>query len=264
MTDAEGAPTAAALGPDILHDRVVLVTGGGVGIGRAVALAAARAGANVAIGGHEHLEEAEGVVKRIRELGRDADMFVADVSRSEPARALVEWAAGRFGRIDGLVNNAGIMPSTPFLEITDEEWDLVMRTDLYSQFYCSRAVIPHMLTNGGGAIVNVASRLGQVGWADVAHYASAKAGAIALAKSISRAYGQQGIRANAVAPGVTNTAMGRSVMDGEVGRKRMAELPLGRFGEPEEVANSVVFLLSDAASLFLGQTLGPNSGGLMP
>jgi 3-oxoacyl-[acyl-carrier protein] reductase len=121
-----------------------------------------------------------------------------------------------------------------------------------------------MLRSGGGSIVNIASRLGQVGWADVAHYASAKAGAIALAKSLSRAYGQQGLRVNTVAPGVTNTAMGRSVMDGEVGRRRMAELPLGRFGEPEEVADAVIFLLSDASSLFLGQTLGPNSGGLMP
>jgi 3-oxoacyl-[acyl-carrier protein] reductase len=264
MTDAKNAREAPALGSGVLHGRVVLVTGGGVGIGRAVALTAARAGASVAVGAHVHLREAGDVVTRIRDLGLDADMLAADVSRSESARALVEWAVGRFGRIDGLVNNAGIMPSTPFLEITDDEWDLVLRTDLSSQFYCSRAVIPHMLENGGGSIVNVASRLGQVGWADVAHYSCAKAGAIALAKSISRAFGQQGIRANAVAPGVTNTAMGRSVMAGEVGRKRMAELPLGRFGEPEEVASAVVFLLSDAASLFLGQTLGPNSGGLMP
>jgi 3-oxoacyl-[acyl-carrier protein] reductase len=264
MTDAKGAPTAAVVGRGALDGRIVLVTGGGVGIGRAVALAAARAGAHLAVGAHVHNEEAEDVVKRVREMGADADMFVADVSRSEPARALVDWVAGRFGRIDGLVNNAGIMPSTPFLDITDDEWDLVLRTDLYSQFYCTRAAVPHMLENGGGAIVNIASRLGQVGWADVAHYASAKAGAIALAKSVSRAFGQQGIRANAVAPGVTNTAMGRSVMDGEVGRKRRAELPLGRFGEPEEVADAVVFLLSDAAALFLGQTLCPNSGGLMP
>lgn len=264
MTDASGAQVAPALGANLLQDRVVLVTGGGVGIGRAVALAAAHAGAHVAVGAHVHLDEAEDVVKRIRDTGRDADTLAADVSRPESARTLVEWAAERFGRIDGLVNNAGIMPSTPFLEITDEEWDLVLRTDLYSQFYCSRAVIPIMLKNGGGSIVNVASRLGQVGWADVAHYASAKAGAIALAKSISRAFGQQGIRANAVAPGVTNTAMGRSVMSGEVGRKRMAELPLGRFGEPEEVANAIIFLLSGASGLFLGQTLGPNSGGLMP
>lgn len=264
MTTAQVAKNGSLLSADALRDRVVLVTGGAVGIGREVSLAAARAGASVAIGSHVHVHEAEELVAQLNALGSEADTFAADVSRAAEARNLVAWAADRFGRIDGLVNNAGIMPSTPFLDITEDEWDLVMRTDLYSQFFCSQAAIPHMLGNGGGSIVNIASRLGQVGWADVAHYASAKAGAIALAKSISRAFGQQGIRANAVAPGVTNTAMGRSVMDGEVGRKRMAELPLGRFGEPEEVANAVVFLLSDASSLLLGQTLCPNSGGLMP
>ena len=264
MTSAEQVAKAAVFNPAPLQDLVVLVTGGGVGIGRAVALAAASAGAHVAVGAHVHPQQAKEVVAEVVALGRDADMYCADLSQAAQARQLVTWAADRFGRVDGLVNNAGIMPSTPFLEISEEEWDLVVRTDLYSQFFCSQAVIPHMLKNGGGSIVNIASRLGQVGWADVAHYASAKAGAIALAKSISRAFGQQGIRANAVAPGVTNTAMGRSVMDGEVGRKRMAELPLGRFGEPHEVADAVVFLLSPASSLFLGQTLGPNSGGLMP
>lgn len=264
MISPSDAATPSAPGALSLSDRVVLVTGGGRGIGRSVAVAAAQAGAHVAIGRHQQPDDVDETVETIKSLGRDVDVFVADVSESAQVTDLVQRAHRRFGRIDGLVNNAGIMPSTPFLEISDDEWDLVMRTDLYSMFWASRAAIPLMLAAGGGSIVNIASRLGQIGWADVAHYASAKAGVIALAKSISRAYGQQGIRANTVAPGVTNTAMGRSVMDGEVGRKRMAELPLGRFGEPEEVAAAVVFLLSDASSLFLGQTLGPNSGGLMP
>lgn len=264
MTSPSSAATSPLPGPAGLSDRVVLVTGGGRGIGRSVAIAAAQAGADVAIGRHRQPDNVDETVEAIRSMGRDVDVFVADVSEAAQVRDLVERAHHRFGRIDGLVNNAGIMPSTPFLDISDDEWDLVMRTDLYSMFWASKAVIPLMLAGGGGSIVNIASRLGQIGWADVAHYASAKAGVIALAKSISRAYGQQGIRANTVAPGVTNTAMGRSVMAGDVGRKRMAELPLGRFGEPEEVAAAVVFLLSDASSLFLGQTLGPNSGGLMP
>jgi 3-oxoacyl-[acyl-carrier protein] reductase len=178
--------------------------------------------------------------------------------------AFVHDVGKRFGRLDGLVNNAGIMPAAPFLELTPEEWDRVIRTNLTSAFHASQAVLPGMLERGGGTIVNVASRLGLVGWPGVAHYASAKAGLIALAKSISREFGQRGIRANCVAPGVTNTDMGRTVMEGEVGRRRMAELPLGRFGEPDEVADCVVFLLSDESSLLLGQTLNPNSGGLMP
>ncbi len=246
-----------------LAGRVVLVTGGGTGIGRSVAEAAADAGADIAIAWLDSSDEAAKVLASIQSSGRQARGWQVDVTDRAQNRKLVEEVVACFGRIDGLVNNAGIMPSTPFLEITEEEWELVVRTDLTAMFFLSQAVIPHMLTQGGGAIVNVASRLAQIGWGDVAHYAAAKAGAIALAKSISRAFGQQGVRANAVAPGVTNTRMGRGVMEGEVGRRRMLELPLGRFGQPAEVAEAVIFLLSDASSLFLGQTLGPNSGGLM-
>ena len=197
-------------------------------------------------------------------MGVRCDVRPCDVRDRADVRGVVAWAKERFGRIDGLVNNAGIMPEHPFLEITEEQWDDVVRTDLTGAFFASQAVIPVMLENGGGSIVNIASWLGQVGWPKVAHYAAAKAGSIALVKSISREFGQQGIRANAASPGVMNTDMGRTVMEGEVGRKRMAELPLGRFAEPEEVAESVVFLLADSGALFLGQTLGPNAGGLMP
>ena len=166
--------------------------------------------------------------------------------------------------IDGLVNNAGVMPQSPFLEMSEEEWNLVLRTDLTAAFACSQAALPGMLDRGRGSIVMVASRLGQIGFAGVAHYSAAKAGMIALAKSISREFGTQGIRANTVAPGVTITDMGSQVTDGDVGRKRMAEMPLGRFGMPEEVADSIVFLLCDKSALYLGQTLNPNSGGFMP
>ncbi|WP_188196205.1 SDR family NAD(P)-dependent oxidoreductase [Nonomuraea sp. SYSU D8015] len=247
-----------------LLDRVVLVTGAGRGIGRSIAKTAARGGAHVAIAYHSSEAGAREVSEEIQALGRDADIHPCDVSDRGEVFALTAWAEKRFGRIDGLVNNAGIMPESPFLEMSPEDWDLVLKTNLSGMFHASQAVLPGMLERGGGVIVNIASRLGLVGWPGVAHYASAKAGAIALAKSISREFGQRGIRANAVAPGVTNTAMGRTVMAGEVGRQRMRELPLGRFGEPEEVAECVVFLLSDASSLLLGQTLNPNGGGLMP
>lgn len=250
--------------PDALADRVVLVTGADRGIGACVARAAARAGADIALGYHSQEAGAAAVTAEIEAIGRRCEPFSADLSDADQARQLVTDAEARFGRIDGLVNNAGIMPTTPFLEISDDEWDRVVRTDLYALFACSQAVLPGMLKRGSGAIVNISSRLGQVGFAGVAHYTAAKAGAIALTKSLAREFGQQGIRVNAVAPGVTNTDMGRGVMEGEVGRKRMAELPLGRFGEPDEVADAVVFLLSDASALFLGQTLNPNAGGYMP
>ena len=136
--------------------------------------------------------------------------------------------------------------------------------DLTGAFLCSRAVLPHMLQRGSGSIVMMASRLGQIGFAGVAHYAAAKAGTLALAKSLAKEVGPAGVRVNSVAPGVTITDMGAAVMDGEVGRKRLAELPAGRFATAAEVAASVVFLLTDAAMLYHGQTLCPNGGGHMP
>lgn len=247
----------------VLADRVVLITGGGVGLGRAIALAVAGAGGHVALSYHTSKSDAETTAEEVRDLGVQCVTRQCDVRSRADVRATVDWAHGEFGRLDGLVNNAGVMPEHSFLDITEEQWDDVIRTDLSGAFFASQAAIPYMLDGGGGSIVNIASRLGQVGWPKVAHYASAKAGVLTLAKSISREFGQQGIRANSVSPGVMNTAMGQTVMSGAVGRKRMAELPLGRFAEPEEVADSVVFLLSEAGALFLGQTLAPNAGGLM-
>jgi 3-oxoacyl-[acyl-carrier protein] reductase len=248
----------------LLAGRVVLVTGGDRGIGAAVALAAARAGASVAIAYRDRADDAAALVERLVADGCRAEAFAGDLADARQARALVARVEERFEAVDGLVNNAGIFPQTDFLEISDEEWDLVLRTDLGSAFACSQAAIPGMLQRGRGSIVMISSRLGQIGFAGVAHYSAAKAGLIALAKSLSREFGPRGVRANTVAPGVTVTAMGATVMEGEVGRRRMAELPLGRFATAEEVAAPVMFLLSDASAAFLGQTLNPNCGGFMP
>jgi 3-oxoacyl-[acyl-carrier protein] reductase len=247
-----------------LEGRLVLVTGASRGIGEAIAVRAAHAGADVAVAYHEQQVEAEAVADQIRALGRRASTFSADLSDAKQARAMVAAVEEELGPIHGLVNNAGIMPQSPFLEISDDEWDQVLSVDLTGAFACSQAVLPGMLERGGGSIVMISSRLGQIGFAGVAHYSVAKAGLIALAKSIAREFGGRGVRANAIAPGVVVTDMGATVMDGEVGRRRLAELPLGRFGTPPEIAETAVFLLSDASSLFLGQTLNPNGGGFMP
>ena len=246
-----------------LAGQVVLVTGGSRGIGAATAKAAAEAGAAVAVGFMQDADAASSVVDSIREAGRTAEAFRADVSDPAEAQQLITSVEASFGRIDGLVNNAGIMPSSPLVEMSDEEWDAVLRTDLFGPFYCSRAALPGMVQRGSGSIVMISSRLGQIGWPELAHYSAAKAGLLGLTKSMAREYGPQGVRVNAVAPGFTVTDMTRDIVNTESGRRRLAELPSRRFPEPENVAAAVLFLLTDAAALFHGQTLNPNGGGFM-
>jgi len=248
-----------------LDGRVVLVTGSSRGIGAAVATRAAAEGARVAIHYRTGATEAERVVAAARDAGApDAAAFQADLRDGDAAEALVREVAAAFGRLDGLVNNAGMDQRGPTLDLAPAEWDAVLATNLTASFRTMRAAIPVMLEGGGGSIVNIASRLGQVGIAQTAAYSAAKAGLIGLTRSLAREFGAQGIRINAVAPGVTITEMTTNLVDSEEGRRRLRDMALGRFGRAHEVAEAVIFLLSDRASLFLGQTLNPNAGGYMP
>ncbi|CAN5862630.1 3-oxoacyl-[acyl-carrier-protein] reductase [soil metagenome] len=249
---------------DALTGRVVFVTGGSRGIGAEIARNVAAAGAHVAVGFHSNAAAADGVVAELSATGSRVIAVRGDVAVEADVTRMVEEVLAEFGHIDGLVNNAGIFPETPFLEITPEEWERVMAVDVNGAYLCTRAVLPSMLERGSGSIVMISSRLGQIGFAGVVHYATAKAGLLAMAKSLAREFGPRGIRVNTVAPGVTLTEMAEDVTTGEVGQKRLAELPAGRFALASEVADSVTFLLSDAATLFHGQTLCPNGGGYMP
>jgi 3-oxoacyl-[acyl-carrier protein] reductase len=249
---------------DALADRVVLVTGSSRGIGAEIASRAAAEGARIAVHYQRSADAADATVARIRGLGVEAEAFPADVAVGVEAEALVERVLERFGRIDALVNNAGRTHVGPFLEIEPAEWDEVIATDLTAAFHTCRAVLPSMVERGSGAIVNIASRLGQMGVAETAAYSAAKAGLIGLTRALAREFGSRGIRINAVAPGVTITEMTTDLVDSEEGRRRLRDMALGRFGRADEVAEAVVFLLTDAASLFLGQTLNPNAGGYMP
>lgn len=250
--------------PDALAGRVVLVTGSSRGIGAEVAVKAAAAGARVAVHYHRSAEHAQGTLERARAAGAEAETFTADLRDGPAAEALVGRVIERFGRVDGLVNNAGRTLVGPFLDIDPSDWDDVLRTDLTAAFRTCRAVLPSMVERGDGAIVNIASRLGQMGIAETAAYSAAKAGLIGLTRSLAREFGPRGIRVNAVAPGFTITDMTADLAATEEGRRRLADMPLGRFGRADEVAEAVIFLLSDASSLFLGQTLNPNAGGYMP
>lgn len=249
---------------DALGDRVVLVTGSSRGIGAAVAVKAAEEGATVAIHYNTGSDAAGRTLARVREAGAEAEAFAADLGDGAQAERLVADVIERFGRIDALVNNAGLTLVGPFLQTTPEAWDAVIRTDLTAAFHTCRAALPSMVDRGSGTIVNIASRLGQMGVPETAAYSAAKAGLIGLTRSLGHEFASRGIRVNAVAPGVTVTDMTADLVDSEVGQRRMRDMPLGRFGEADEVADAVIFLLSDKASLFVGQTLNPNSGGYMP
>lgn len=256
--------TAENLAHDRLGHKKILITGGSRGIGAAIALRAAEEGADVAIGYLDGRDEAASVVEELEAMGCRAVALQADVSRGVEARRLVRQAEEGLGGLDGLVNNAGIMPETPFLEIDEEEWRRVIDTDLTAAFHTCQAALPKMLEGGSGAIVNVSSRLGQIGFAGVSHYATAKAGLLGLTKSLAREFGPLGVRVNAVAPGVTVTDMTAHIVDSADGSSRLAGTPAGRFAQPVDVAAAVAFLLSDDSAMFHGQTLNPNGGSFMP
>lgn len=250
---------------DALAGRVVLVTGSSRGIGAEIAAKAGAQGATVAV--HYYLtsaDDAQRTAGRVRDAGGQAEVFAADVADGAQAEQLVRQVIERFGHIDGLVNNAGLTQVGPFLEIEPAAWEAVIRTDLTAAFHTCRVALPSMAERGSGTIVNVCSRLGQIGIAETAAYSAAKAGLIGLTRALAKEFGPRGIRVNAVAPGVTITDMTTDLVDSEEGRRRLRDMPLGRFGRADEVADAVIFLLSDASSLFLGQTLNPNAGGFMP
>ena len=247
-----------------LAGRVVLVTGSSRGIGAEVAVKAAAEGAVVAVHYQRSANAAQRTLERVRTHGSDGETFGADIAVGAEAEDLVRRVIERFGRIDGLVNNAGRTLVGPFLETEPATWDEVIATDLTAAFHTCRAALPSMLERRDGSIVNIASRLGQMGIAETAAYSAAKAGIIGLTRALAREFGPLGIRVNAVAPGMTVTDMTTDLLESEEGKRRLQDMPLGRFGRADEVAEAVIFLLSDASSLFLGQTLNPNAGGYMP
>ena len=252
------------MGEAALAGRVVLVTGSSRGIGAEVAVKAAAEGATVAVHYRSSRAGAEETVRRIDDAAGTAAAFHADVGDGQAAEALVAAVVDRFGRIDGLVNNAGRTLVGPFLETSSETWDEVIRTDLSAAFHTCRAALPSMLQQGSGSIINVASRLAQMGVAETAAYSAAKAGLIGFTRALAKEFGQRGIRVNAVAPFVTVTDMTADLVDSEEGRRRLRDAALGRFARADEVADSVIFLLSDASALYTGQTLNPNAGAFMP
>ena len=243
------------------RSRAVLVTGAGSGIGRAIAEKLAKDGERVVVNDLKG-ETADEVVARIKESGGEAAAAPGDVSDPGSVQRIVEAAREAYGSPEILVNNAGFLQQKRFVDLTVEDFDRMIAVHLRGTFLCTSAVLPDMLSRGSGIIVNVASQLGQIGGIELCHYSAAKAGIIGLTKSLAREVSNQGVRVNAVAPGPINTELVLGLSE-EWRDAKSAELPLGRFGEPHEVAETVAFLISDGAALYVGQTLGPNSGDVM-
>ena len=235
-----------------------IVTGAGSGIGQAIALRLAADGYNVLVNDFR-LQAAQATAAQI---GAKAVAIGGDVSVEADVASMVDVAEAAFGPVTHLVNCAGHVHQGKFTDLTVGDFDRMIAVHLRGTFLCTHAVLRGMLARGSGVIVNIASQLGQIGGIELVHYSAAKAGIIGMTKALAREVSAQGVRVNAVAPGPINTPLVRSLSE-DWQRAKAAELPLGRFGEPEEVANTVAFLCSPQASLFVGQTLGPNSGDVM-
>ena len=249
--------------PDEFKGKVALVTGGSRGIGRAIALAFAERGATAAICYRSGAEGAAEVCAEAARSGWRVTSHRADVGWSEQVRGLVESVLTEHGRIDILINNAGVFPRTPVVDSTDEEWEEVMRSNLYATFYCSRAVLPHMMARGSGIIVNMGSIAGKRGSRWHAAYAAAKGGVFAFTRSLAKEAIPHGIRVNAVCPGRVETDIFGAQLDDKERARFVAEAPIGRLSAPEEVASAVLFLASAASSYVVGETLDVDGGLVM-
>jgi 3-oxoacyl-[acyl-carrier protein] reductase len=241
-----------------VNGKIALVTGGAQGIGKAIALLLAEKGSDVIVS-DVNLEKAEETAREIEALRRRSMAIRANVAVFDEVEKMVQALIERFGRIDILVNNAGIARDKLLLRMTEEDWDAVLDINLKGTFNCTKTVIRHMSKQRSGRIVNIASVVGEMGNAGQANYSASKAGVIGFTKTIAREFASRGITVNAIAPGYIVTPMTDALPEkAKEELKRM--IPMERLGQPEDVAQAVLFLVSEASSYITGQVLNVNGG----
>jgi 3-oxoacyl-[acyl-carrier protein] reductase len=241
----------------VISQKVAIVTGSGQGIGRAIALKLAEAGAAVVV--NDISKAVEEVAREIQALGQPGLAVTADVTSAADVARLAEETIAHYGRIDILVNNAGIARDQLLMRMSEEDWDRVLEVDLKSVFLCTRAVLRPMLKQRWGRIISIASIVGLVGNPGQANYAAAKAGIIGFTRSIAKEVASRKITVNAIAPGFIDTEMTRNLAEDQR-KELMARIPLGRLGSPADVAEAVAFLASEKAGYITGQVLAVDGG----
>jgi 2-dehydro-3-deoxy-D-gluconate 5-dehydrogenase len=250
--------------PDIFHlkNKTAIVTGGNRGLGRTIALALAKQGANVAVVGRDRFRN-EQVVNEIKQLGRKGIDFSTDLTNINLIQDMVSKVIEEFGTVDILVNNAGTSQTKFALEVTEEEWDRVMNLNVKSLFFCSQVAAKTMKSQGHGKIINIASVVGAVGDVGISAYTASKGAVINLTRSLALEWARYGITVNAIGPAYIETEMNQEELSNEkVRNKIISKTPLKRLGNPEELEGAVMLLASDASSFITGQTIYVDGGWL--
>ncbi|CAN5628200.1 3-oxoacyl-[acyl-carrier-protein] reductase [soil metagenome] len=242
--------------------RVAVVTGGGRGIGRAIAVRLAHEGADIAVVYRSNDDAARETAALVRETGVKCETFKGDVSSADDVKEIFKGVSESFGRMDILVNNAGVTRDNLMMRMKEEEFDEVLQTNLKGTYLCTKAVLRSMVRARWGRLVNVTSVVGLIGNAGQANYAASKAGILGFTKSVAREVAQRGITSNAVAPGYVETEL-TGGLDESVKEQIRAQVPVGRMGEPEEISDAVAFLVGEGASYLTGQTIAVDGGMVM-